>query len=98
METPPIERDKRAATVILSLGIFGLVISPFPLILFQNNLIATSLLKAGADYPILNIPFCNSIFISIFAVANGLGYLLNNSYQAGKNPDILLLRVQVSAC
>jgi hypothetical protein len=91
MEAPPIEKEKRAATVTLILGVLGLVRSPFPLILLQNNFIATTLLKAGADYPILNIPFCSSIFLSIFAVVNGLGYLLNNSYQAGKKAWYLAL-------
>jgi hypothetical protein len=84
METSPIEKEKRAAAVTLILGGLGLAMSPFPLILFQNNSITTTLLKAGADYPILNIPFCGSIFMSIFAVVNGLGYLMNIPYQAGK--------------
>ena len=91
MENPPIANEKRAATVTLILGGLGLALSPFPLILLQNNSIATTLLKMGAAYPIMNIPFCGSIFMSIFAVVNGLGYLLNNSYQAGKKAWCLAL-------
>lgn len=86
MDPISFKKEKQVAAVTLILGIVALLTSPFPLILLQENSVATSILKAGAGNSVLNIVFCGSLFVSIFAVVNGLGYLLNNSHQAGKKP------------